>query len=323
MHFNSFPGAHFSYSGGGFTTLQLFLEQVIKTSYPNVMRDTVLHPLDMTRSDFGTLPPGEQKYAKAHYTACTEADAQYHRFVELAAAGLWTTPSDLLKAISAVQASLHTDSGFLKQDTARRMITLIPQTDTFISMALGWSADASVFSHGGDNDPGYRCYVFGSHGGVVNATSNTQMSPLPSRDGLAIMTTSAKGWEVNRKLVSAVFYLKGWPRWKTLPSYFGRDDLVPYAASNGTAIDDDWKQWIGQWQGEWDLVDDDGPKLAFESFSPMALQPAAAPTRSESGAQEHMFVVNGFETAVRLTYDGEARVLELIQVEGARTMRRR
>jgi hypothetical protein len=180
-------------------------------------------------------------------TAYTRADAKYHHCSELAAAGLWTTPSDLLRAIAAIQQSLHDTSkgeGFLRPETARQMLTtLVPAgANPEECMALGWGADAHVFGHRGSNDPGCACYVFGFHGGVVNTGTGTatgsseEQTPETSAlagEGLAIMTNSALGFESIQKLLSAVFYLKGWPRLGSLPGGFGREDFVPYPLPSG------------------------------------------------------------------------------------------
>ncbi|KAK4548889.1 hypothetical protein LTR36_008662 [Oleoguttula mirabilis] len=322
VRFNSFPGAQFSYSGGGFTVLQLFLEQVMEMEFSDIMQEVVLKPLGMRRSRYGALLPEERNYAKAHHTAYTPAGVEYHRFVELAAGGLWTTPTDLLKAVAAIQQSLHTDTGFLRRKTAKQILTQVPQTDEHYAMAFGWGADNSVFAHRGDNEPGFNCYAFGSHGGVVNADTDTGGLGVPCGSGLAILTNSVLGFEAVRKIVSVVFYLKGWPRFRSLACGYGDDDYVPYAAPEGTAVDGGWREWIGDWGSVWQLVNDGGPKLVFHDLPPMALRPAAAPIGFVGGLREHFFVVHGLETAVRLTWCDEQRVVALIQCEGARTLKR-
>lgn len=323
VHFTSFPSAQFSYSGGGFTVLQLFLEQVTQMSFPELMETTVLKPLGMIRSHYGSLPSAEEDYATAHHTAYTVANEPYHHFIELAAAGLWTTPTDMLSAISAVQDSLHTKSGFLKQETAKTMLTQRPQTNPLYTMALGWGSDDSVFAHRGSNDPGYNCYAFGSHGGVVNASEDARQLGVPPRNGLVIMTNSVLGFGSIQRIVSAIFYLEAWPAFGSLAGHFGKDDYVPFAVPEETAVDEGWKDWSGEWHGgDWQLLDDGGPRLVFREFSPMRLRPAAAPFRAGYGWREHFLVVDGLGTAVRLTWSDNERVVELLQTEGAQILKR-
>ncbi|RMX87168.1 hypothetical protein D0869_02547 [Hortaea werneckii] len=320
VRFDSFPGAQFSYSGGGFTVLQVFLEQVMQRPFKDVMYETVFKSLNMTRSSYGGLRADEVNYAKAHLTASVQASVEYNHFTELAAAGLWTTPTDLLKAMSAVQESLLSDSGFLKPATAKVMLTQIPQDSGLTTMALGWGSDASVFGHSGDNEPGYQCYAFGAHGGIANADlgneGTRESSRLPLRNGLAVMTNSVEGLKQVKKIVGAVFFLKQWPRFKSLVCQFGKTDFVPYGIQGGTG--DEWRKWAGRWEGGWSLVErhDVEPALAFRDFPPQSLVPAAIPL----DAGEHMFVADGLNVAVRMMLKDGKPVMEVIQGGGSKIL---
>lgn len=69
------------------------------------------------------------------------------------------------------------------------------------------------------------------------------------------MTNSLLGLETIRPVVSAVMYLKGWPRQKLMPSSLGVDDYVPYAAPVGTVVDSCWLEWKGDWEGDCKFYD--------------------------------------------------------------------
>ena len=178
--FYFFPGAQFIYSGAGYILLQLLLESVMDMPFPDLMKHLVLDPLGMTRSWYGDLPPDEMNFAHAHYTAYKEADPSYNYFVELAAAGVWTTPTDLLRGVSVVQDSLYTDSGFLKQATAKKMLTQVSEVLPDSGMALGWGVTDSFFAHGGSSLLGFETYFLGFHGGVVNS-SQTENGHRPEK----------------------------------------------------------------------------------------------------------------------------------------------
>ena len=281
------------------------------------MQEVVLEPLGMTRSCYGDLPSNEKNFAKAHCTGYTGADMEYRHFIEYAAAALWTTPTDLLKAVVAVQESLYTDTGFLKQETAKTMLTQVAKRHSTDYSALGWMVNDALFSHAGSNLPGFEAYFFGFHGGRVNS-KETNGGQRP-RNGFAVTTNSVLGFDVAiEQIISAVLYLKGWEGLKKLPL----EDCVPYAAPEGTSVDVRWKDWIGNWNSNWKLVDEDGPALVFQSFTPMRLRFAAAPTdKLPDGKQEFIFVVDGLKTAVKLTWDGGTRIIELQQAE-AKTLKR-
>jgi hypothetical protein len=226
--------------------------------------------------------------------------ADHNNFVELAAAGLWTTPTDLLKATAAIQSSLTSQSGFLTQSTANMMLSRVIDADASVHMALGWFINDELFAHPGMNYPGYNTYVCGSR--------------TASR-GVAVMFNSSLGHEMAKKqIVSALYYLKGWSRSASLPSYFEADEHVPYAAPDGTAVDASWKDWTGTWDGGWHMVDSNGPCLRLEGFEAMRLRPAAAPRKVfDDGRQEILLVVDGLRIAVCLTWEQDARIIQLVQ----------
>lgn len=328
-----FPGTQWSYSGGGFTVLQLLLESVTGMEFAAFMQETVLDPLGMRRSWFGDLKAGEKNYASAHVTAYTKADADYHVLPEIAAAALWTTPSDLLKAIAAVQNSLHSNGGggeggaFLKRATAKRMLTKSPWSSKGeMNMALGWVATESTFSHSGSNVPGFTCFAFGFHGGVVNISDDDKEKDLggAGRDGFVVMTNARDAWDVCiKQAVAAVYWVKGWPAPEGMESVFMRQaDFVPYAVPEGKVEGEGWKEWVGLWDGEWTLSGEGRPMWACKRFEAMVLVPAATAARaSKDGKGEHCFVVDGLDVTVTLMWEGEERVVRLLQ-GGPRTLKR-
>ena len=138
--------------------LQLILETVFHESLPKITQDLLFKPLGMTRS-FYALTSGEENYTSAFHTGYTPCDPPYHIQPELAAAGLWTTPGDLLRVVRAIQSSLNSkNDGFLQAKWAHMMLTEVQE-----SMARGWVAPkgSGSFAHGASNEPGYLCYLIG------------------------------------------------------------------------------------------------------------------------------------------------------------------
>lgn len=306
VRFMSFPGAQFRYAGAGYILLELALEKITGLQFPELMQELVLKPLDMTRSHYGDLSSSEQNFTQPHVTGYTKADTTYHSFRELAAAGLWTTPTDLLKAISAVQESLHSDSGFLTQKTATQMLTPVigDAAPLLGGMGLSWMANEAAFAHAGNNDPGYSSYFFGFRG-------------KDARNGFAITTNSKIGHETAiMQIFSAVAYLKGWPRLKDLSDQFNLEDWVPFAAEEDVRADESWKEWVGRWDDGWEIIDEGGPMVAREGLGPMRLKIAAAPVAVLGhGKKEQMFVVGGMPLGMRFTWKDDERVIELMQMK--------
>jgi CubicO group peptidase (beta-lactamase class C family) len=94
---NLLPGLHFRYSGGGTTVVQQLLVDVTGEPYPGLLRRLVLEPVGMLDSTFEQPLPQHlhQRAASGHHVYGSRITGRWHVYPEMAAAGLWTTPSDL------------------------------------------------------------------------------------------------------------------------------------------------------------------------------------------------------------------------------------
>jgi CubicO group peptidase (beta-lactamase class C family) len=103
------PGTRFRYSGGGTTIAQLMLTDTERKPFPEIARETVLAPLGMTDSTYEQpLPPARARRAAAgHHADGRPVPGKFHVYPEMAAAGLWTTPTDLARFGIEVQLSLQ------------------------------------------------------------------------------------------------------------------------------------------------------------------------------------------------------------------------
>jgi CubicO group peptidase (beta-lactamase class C family) len=93
------PGTTLLYSGGGYTLLQLAMEEITGQPFATFMRATVLRPLGMTSSAFEWLPEFRSRTA-VPYGAGGQRLPNY-LFTEQAAAGLYTTVGDLARFVAA------------------------------------------------------------------------------------------------------------------------------------------------------------------------------------------------------------------------------
>ncbi|KAJ6782331.1 hypothetical protein PWT90_07803 [Aphanocladium album] len=166
----SLPGHKFSYAGSGTVLLQLFIEAVVGKEY-------IL---------YSPLPATGNNATMIHWNEHMRTKAEYHHLPELAAAGLWSTPAGLLRAIHDVQRSLSGDGGLLSQKTsrAREMINEVHD-----GMELGWGSfeeDKIAFGHSGSNEPGYLCHAAGY--------AKQVSEDVPRESGIAVMTNSSGGY---------------------------------------------------------------------------------------------------------------------------------
>ena len=119
------PGGQFSYSDAGFCVVEQVMVDVTRTSFDDLMNELVLDPLHMTRSRFG-LPLAAQdddNVAVGHDKHGSVVDGRRPHYPYLAAAGLWSTPSDLAAVLAALHRSMtHRGSFGLDPEHAQDLV---------------------------------------------------------------------------------------------------------------------------------------------------------------------------------------------------------
>lgn len=147
------PGMAWRYSGGGYTIMQLLVTDLDGVSFPRTMADNVLRPMGMARSTYeNPLPKTFHDNAATGYRADGKAvEGNWHVYPEMAAAGLWTTPTELIRYAQEVQRILRTQrAGVLKPATVELMLT-----PGFNNHGLGPMLTEHTFGHSGA-DEGFR-----------------------------------------------------------------------------------------------------------------------------------------------------------------------
>ena len=148
------PGARWNYSGGGYTIMQQIVLDVTGQPFPDFMRKSVLEPIGMARSSYEQpLPPAmAAKTAGGHYNDRSLVPGRWHIYPEMAAAGLWTTPSDLARfAIEVQRAYTGKSSKIISPAMARQMLTNEKDGDG-LGLFLLDTGRALRFNHNGRDD---------------------------------------------------------------------------------------------------------------------------------------------------------------------------
>ena len=96
---DTIPGTELRYSGGGYCVLQQLMMDVTAKPFPDILQDIVLGPLRMSHSSYIQPLPSSRagSAAVAHNSRGEPIKGKWHTYPEMAAAGLWTTPSDLAR----------------------------------------------------------------------------------------------------------------------------------------------------------------------------------------------------------------------------------
>jgi CubicO group peptidase (beta-lactamase class C family) len=194
---NKVPGRGFRYSGGGIEIEQRLVMDVTNKPYPEVMRNLVLGPLEMSSSTYHQPLPKEfwPRAATAHDSKGRVIPGKWHTYPEMAAAGLWTTPTDMSRYVIEV---LLASEGRSQKVLSRKMIQqmLTPQNGGPVGLGpfMENHRDGKRFGHGGSN-AGFRCNFVGL---------------LKRGDGAIVMTNSDSGDQLIGEIMKSIAAAYGW-----------------------------------------------------------------------------------------------------------------
>ena len=191
------PGARWNYSGGGYTIMQLVLLDTTKEPFPKLLHDSVLAPIGMTRSTYEQpLPQNLRDNAATPYRGDGKpVEGGAHTYPEMAAAGLWTTPTDIARYALEVVNSLDGKANHvLSQEMTKQMLTA-GLGNWGLGLEIGGSPSDPWFSHGGANE-GFRniFYMYEKNG-----------------DGAAVMTSGDAGGQIGDELIHSIANEYNWP----------------------------------------------------------------------------------------------------------------
>ena len=225
IRIEALPGSRWNYSGGGYTIMQQAVIDVTHEPFPKLLHDTVLAPIGMAHSTY-EQPLGKEFQAFAatpYHGDGNPIEGGAHTYPEMAAAGLWTTPSDLLRYAVEVQKSIGGSANHvLSASMTRQMLT--PGMGSWgLGLQIGGSNSNPYFSHGGVNEGFINIFVAYEKEG----------------EGAAIMTNSDNGGQIGDEIMRAIAVEYGWPDWrptlrtsvsvdpKILAQYIGTYALAP------------------------------------------------------------------------------------------------
>jgi CubicO group peptidase (beta-lactamase class C family) len=198
------PGEKFSYSGEGYSYLQSVVTRlaghvdpkeygtyeaglkVYATDFDDIMRANLLKPFGMASSGYVWNDTFRRCAARGHdsegkpgawrRSGATDA-ARYG-----AAGGLYTTPTDYARFLTAVINPRPSNAFRLKKAGLEEMLRPQVKINDSISQALGWQVrhaeKGDLVMHGGGN-PGFSCFIVGS---------------VANKSGLVAMTNADNGY---------------------------------------------------------------------------------------------------------------------------------
>jgi CubicO group peptidase (beta-lactamase class C family) len=185
------------YSGGGTMIQQLALTDAVGMPFANIMRDWVFSAIGMTNSTFEyPLPPDRKRLtARAHDGFGNSMGVRWHVYPEQAAAGLWSTPTDLAKFVIEIQEALAGRSTtVLARTTMQEMVTPVGVGSYAVGFSVAQKGEGWYLEHGGDNW-GFKCRV---------------MAHRAKGYGVAVMTNGSNGIPLLREIIDRVARAYSW-----------------------------------------------------------------------------------------------------------------
>jgi CubicO group peptidase (beta-lactamase class C family) len=176
------PGEKWKYSGGGYTVLQLAIEEIIGQSLAEYIETNILKNMGMVKSSYAYNISMNNELAKPYNSLGFQVPN--YLFSETAAAGLYTTAQDLaLMIIEIMNCYYDIENDFvLNKETLELMFTPEMSINKSESMGIGFfirdiGNGIKTYGHGGSNQ-GWKAHF--------------ELS-LDKRSGIIILTNGNSG----------------------------------------------------------------------------------------------------------------------------------
>lgn len=208
------PAGTFSYSGSNSAVLQQLLVDVSDKPFADFMRETVLRPLEMDHSTFDQTPPMAD-VAKGHHAGGEPVTGGYRTHSGEAAAGLWSTASDLAKFATSIQQAVSGEpETLLTRELANRM--LHPQLGDCVRC---WGLGFEILGQGAES--------WFTHDGINTGYDSKLMAHSSSGDGAVVMTNGSLSFGLIYEVLDSIAAEYEWPDY----SIKGQTEAVPIPAT--------------------------------------------------------------------------------------------
>ncbi|MFT6842632.1 MAG: CubicO group peptidase (beta-lactamase class C family) [Psychroserpens sp.] len=172
---DTIPGSIWRYSGGGYTLMEKLVEDISKKPLDKYMAEEFLIPIGMNNSTY-EQPLGTKYHSNASAAYNSKGElikGLWNNYPEQAAAGLWTTPTDLAKYCIEIQKILSgKNDGILSKKTIDQMLTK-HKNNWGLGPSLQWKNDSLIFRHGGKNEGFTNEFIsFANKGSAVIVMTN-------------------------------------------------------------------------------------------------------------------------------------------------------
>lgn len=207
------PGGSIRYSGGGYTVVQLLLEELTGRPFAQLAREMIFEPLGMTSGTFDDPLPAAitARAAAGHDDGGNMLGDKWPVCPQAAAGGVYVSAPDFARFMAACRnAYIGRKTPLMSLATARAMIDARGDGD----FAMGWRVlghGASMrIAHGGSNE-GYQCET---------------TCYLDSGKGAAVLTNAVSGAMFYWEVLNTIAEVCHWPGFLRAPKVIQSPDAA-------------------------------------------------------------------------------------------------
>ncbi|MFT4604139.1 MAG: CubicO group peptidase (beta-lactamase class C family) [Rhodothermales bacterium] len=223
VHVGMEPGSGFEYSGGGYTLLQLVVEEVTGQTFASFMNQAIFEPLGMSQSSY--IWDDSSGFRLAEFYNGDGTEATHYRYTSLAATSLYTSLHDLERFFQVFLVGSDGEPigrGVLDSDTIRMMREPHAKSMGFDIWGLGTILYA----------PAENGHFIIGHDGRSTPPINTAVRLNPqSGDGIIVLETG--------NALLATKLASEWVFWKT-----GKVDLTLFTMTTDSMTAAVGKGWL-------------------------------------------------------------------------------
>ena len=193
------PGEELSYSGGGYTVVEIALQDLLRRPFEQILGEWVLTPVGLRQADFTQPLPAANhtRAARGHDGEGGAVRGGWHTHPEQAAAGLWATPSDMAVFLIELWKGYHGESRIFDQASVREMLANPVDGHAYGFRLIG-DGDGTSITH---------------YGGTVGYTAGMTMN-LATGNGAVFMTNAEGGSNLGREFLQSVSRVYDWPMFR-------------------------------------------------------------------------------------------------------------
>lgn len=274
------PGASLAYSGGGYTVVEVALQDQINKPFDQIMREWLLAPVGMKQADF-TMPLPSSNYphtARGYQVDGTIVPGGWRNHPEQASAGLWATATDLATFLLEIRKGYEGNSNIFSQASILEMLSN-PIDDHAYGFRLIGEGDQVFLTH---------------YGGTVGYRAGMTLN-LRTGDGAVYLTNSDNGANLGVEFFNAVSRAYDWSAFREVQVTRATQPVDVLQALTGqyAFADQNWKVSV--------VYENQALTLLFPNGDRYPMVPV------QGGSREFIHP----DTAVRARFDGEGTDLRI------------